>query len=55
LASRVAQISGADSLISSSDVDGLYTKNPKIYKEAKLLKEIKNIDKDIEKNCNKKY
>jgi glutamate 5-kinase len=49
LASRVAQISGADSLILLSDVDGLYTQNPKIYKNAKLIKEIKNIDKDIEK------
>jgi glutamate 5-kinase len=49
LASRVAQISGADSLILLSDVDGLFTKNPKIYKNAKLLKEIKNIDRDIEK------
>ena len=48
LASRVAQISSADSLILLSDVDGLYTQNPKIYKNAKLLKEIKNIDKDIE-------
>ena len=43
LASRVAQISSADCLILLSDVDGLYTKNPKIYKEAKLIKEIKNI------------
>ena len=41
LASRVAQISGADSLILLSDVDGLYTQNPKIYKNAKLI------------NCNK--
>ena len=49
LASRVAQISSADSLILLSDVDGLYTQNPKIYKNAKLIKEIKNIDKDIEK------
>ena len=48
LASRVAQISGADSLILLSDVDGLYTQNPKIYKNAKLLKVIKNIDQDIE-------
>ena len=38
LASRVAQISGADSLILLSDVDGLYTQNPKIYKKAKLIK-----------------
>ena len=48
LASRVAQISSADSLILLSDVDGLYTQNPKIYKNAKLLKVIKNIDQDIE-------
>ena len=49
LASRVAQISGADCLILLSDVDGLYTKNPKIDKNVKLIKEIKNIDKKIEK------
>ena len=53
LASRVAQISGADSLILLSDVNGLYTKNPKIYKNARLLKEVKNIDKDIEKIATK--
>jgi glutamate 5-kinase len=47
LASRVAQISAADSLILLSDVEGLYT-NPKINKNAKLIKEIKNIDKNIE-------
>jgi glutamate 5-kinase len=48
LASRVAQISAADSLILLSDVDGLYTTNPKINKNAELIKEIKNIDKNIE-------
>ena len=53
LASRVAQISGADALILLSDVDGLYTQNPKINKSAKLLKEINNIDKDIEKIATK--
>ena len=53
LASRVAQISGADSLILLSDVNGLYTKNPKIYKNAKLLKEIKNIDESLEKIATK--
>ena len=42
LASRVAQISGADSLILLSDVNGLYTQNPKMYKKAKLLKVIRN-------------
>ena len=49
LASRVAQISGADCLILLSDVDGLYTKNPKLEKNVELIKEIKNIDKKIEK------
>jgi len=53
LASRVAQISGADSLVLLSDVDGLYTQNPKIFKNAKLLKEIKDINKDIEKIATK--
>jgi len=53
LASRVAQISGADCLILLSDVDGLYTKNPKIYKDAVLIKEIKNIDDKIEKFASK--
>ena len=53
LASRVAQISGADSLILLSDVDGLYTQNPKIYKNAKLLKVIQDIDQDIEKIATK--
>ena len=48
LASRVAQISGADVLILLSDVDGLYTKNPKLNKTAELIKEIKIINKNIE-------
>ena len=48
LASRVAQISGADSLLLLSDVDGLYTNNPKKDKNAELIKEVKNINKNIE-------
>ena len=47
LASRVAQITNADTLILLSDVDGLFTKNPKIYKNAKLIKEVNNLDKDL--------
>ncbi len=53
LASRVAQITNADTLILLSDVDGLFTKNPKIFKDAKLIRTINNIDKDI-KNINVK-
>ena len=37
LASRVAQITNADMLILLSDVDGLYTKNPKNFRDAKLI------------------
>ena len=46
LASRVAQITDADTLILLSDVDGLYTKNPKRYKDAKLIKQVNNLNKD---------
>ena len=46
LASRVAQITNADTLILLSDVDGLYTKNPKIYKDAKLIKKVNDLNKD---------
>ena len=37
LASRVAQISSADCLILLSDVNGLYSKDPKLDKKAKLI------------------
>ena len=47
LASRVAQITNADTLILLSDVDGLFTKNPKIFKDAKLIKKVNNIKKDL--------
>ena len=29
------------------DVDGLYTKNPKIFKDAKLIKQVDDLNKDI--------
>ena len=48
LASRVAQITNADTLILLSDVDGLFTKNPKKFKEAKLIKKVNNLNKDIQ-------
>jgi glutamate 5-kinase len=34
-------------LILLSDVDGLYTKNPKLFKDAKLIKKIENFNKDL--------
>ena len=53
LASRVAQITNADTLILLSDVDGLFTKNPKVFKDARLIKKINNLEKEI-KNINLK-
>ena len=48
LASRVAQITNADTLILLSDVDGLFTKNPKIFNNAKLIKKVDNLSKVIQ-------
>ena len=53
LASRVAQIIGADCLILLSDVDGLYTENPKKNKKTKLIKVVKEIDEKIKKYASK--
>jgi len=47
LAARVSQIISADCLILLSDVDGLYTDNPKRNKAVKLIKTVKEIDKNI--------
>ena len=47
LASRVAQITNADTLVLLSDVDGLYTKNPKLFKDAKLIKKVSNFNEDL--------
>jgi len=49
LAARVSQIISADCLILLSDVDGLYTDNPKKNKETKLIKTVKEIDENIKR------
>jgi len=49
LAARVSQIIGADCLILLSDVDGLYTNNPKKNKETKLVQTVREIDENIKK------
>ena len=48
LAARVAQMTAADLLILLSDVDGLYNKNPKIYKDAVFIEKVEKISKEIE-------
>ena len=49
LAARVAQIINADCLILLSDVDGLYTDNPKKNFKTKLIKTVNEIDDKIKK------
>jgi len=53
LAARVAQIISADCLILLSDVDGLYTNNPKKNKKTKLIKTVKEINENIKKYATK--
>ena len=48
LAARIAHFLEADVLILLSDIDGLYSKDPKNNKDAYLIAEVKNITKDIE-------
>ena len=47
LAARVSQIISADCLILLSDVDGLYTDNPKKNKKTRLIETVNEIDKNI--------
>ena len=47
LASRVSKITNAETLVLLSDVDGLFTKNPKLYKDAKLIKKVNNLNKEL--------
>ena len=49
LAAQTAILWSADLLILFSDIDGLYTKNPKEFSDAALLEEINDIN-DIRKN-----
>jgi glutamate 5-kinase len=48
LAARVAQICNADCLIMLSDVNGLYSQDPKKNQFAKIIKKVEKIDKKIE-------
>ncbi len=48
LAARVAQMISADLMILFSDIDGLYDKNPKLEKNARLIPEVTVITKEIE-------
>ena len=48
LAARVAQITGADCLILLSNINGLYSSDPRNNQELKLIDNVESIDDDIE-------
>ena len=48
LAARISQLVEADILVLLSDIDGLYTKDPKSSKKAKFIAKIDEITKEIE-------
>ena len=47
LAAYVALLSEAELLINLSDIDGLYTKNPRQYPDAKLVERIEKVDDGV--------
>ncbi len=47
LSATVAELTGADLLILLTDIDGLYTSNPKDDANATIIKEVSNITDDI--------
>jgi len=51
LSALIAQIANADLLLLLSDVDGLYEKDPKRYPDAKIIRVVEKIDKNIEKTA----
>jgi len=54
LAAMVAVIVGADKLIFLTNLDGLYSADPKIDQNAQIIKQVKSIDLEIQKMCSQK-
>ena len=53
LAARVAQMISADTLVLLSDIEGLYTADPRCNKHARLIPEVTTITPEIEKMAGK--
>ena len=49
LAAMITLLMDADALINLTDIDGLYTKDPRIYPEAELISTVSTISKETEK------
>ena len=48
LSALIAQITSSDLLVLLSDVEGLYEKDPKRHPDARMIRTVKRIDKEIE-------
>ena len=56
LSAHVAYFFGADMLVILSDIDGLYDKDPKKYKDANLIKELDRVPQELlQSECNPNY
>jgi glutamate 5-kinase len=49
LSAMIALLMDADLLINLTDIDGLYTRDPRVFPEAELIPTVSTIGKDIEK------
>jgi glutamate 5-kinase len=49
LSALIAQITDADLLLLLSDVEGLFDRDPNTYPDARMIREVKKIDEEIEK------
>lgn len=49
LAAMITLLMDADIFINLTDIDGLYTKDPRVHKDAELIREVKTIGKGIER------
>jgi glutamate 5-kinase len=49
LAAMITLLMDADMLINLTDIDGLYTRDPRVYPKAKLISTVTSITKDTEK------
>ncbi len=54
LAAIIAVLTDAQKLVFLTDLDGLYSSDPKTDKNARLIKEVESVDLEIQRMCSKK-
>ncbi|MCP4162339.1 MAG: glutamate 5-kinase [Deltaproteobacteria bacterium] len=51
LSAMIALLLDADLLVNLTDIEGVYTKDPRVHSDAELISQVKTISKNIEKNA----